>query len=75
VGELKKGKTAYKNDAGGNVHVAIGKVSFDNDKLLANAQAFIESLKRSKPQALKGSFIRSVHLSSSMGPAVQISLS
>lgn len=72
--QLKRGKLAYKNDAGGTVHVAIGKVSFDADKLTANAQAVLDSIKKAKPVTLKGTYIKAVYLASSMGPSIPVAL-
>ena len=72
IGELKKGKISFKNDSTSNVHLIVGKVSFDEAKLLENFTTFMDSLKKSKPQTLKGTFIKSLHLSSSMGPSVPV---
>lgn len=74
VGELKKGKVSYKNDATSNIHLTIGKVSFDEAKLLENFNTFLDSLKKSKPQSMKGTFIKSLFLSSSMGPSIKVSV-
>lgn len=72
VAELKKGKIVFKNDRGGNVHIAIGKVSFDSAKLLENLRAFLEVLKKSKPSSSKGVFIQSLTVASTMGPAIRV---
>ncbi len=74
IAELKQGKVSYKNDDTANIHLSIGKLSFTDEALLANFQAFIESLKKSKPQTMKGTFIKSLYLSSSMGPSVRVSI-
>lgn len=74
IGELKKGKVSYKNDATSNVHLTIGKVSFDEAKLLENFKAFLDSLKKAKPQSVKGTYIRSMFISSSMGPSIKVSI-
>jgi large subunit ribosomal protein L1 len=72
VGEFKAGKVEYRTDRHGNVHVPIGKVSFDLDALLANFQAVLDEIMRAKSAAAKGRYIRSVTASSTMGPSVRI---
>jgi large subunit ribosomal protein L1 len=72
IEDLKKGKVAYKNDATGNVHQAIGKASLDAQKLLENFNAFMASLKKNKPSSSKGTFIRTLTVSSSMGPGIKV---
>lgn len=74
VSELKKGRVSYKNDNQGNVHLTIGKVSFDDKVLLENFQAVFDSLKKSKPVGVKGAFIKTVTLTSSMGPGIKLAL-
>ena len=75
IEELKKGKISFKNDDTGNVHAVIGKVSFDNAKLTENYQALLETIKKSKPSASKGTFIKNISLATSMSPGVKVSLS
>lgn len=72
IEELKKGKTAFKNDDGAIIHIAIGKISFDEAKLKENYEAFMDVLKKSKPNSAKGTYIKSVFLTSSMGPSVKV---
>ncbi|MFA7245033.1 MAG: 50S ribosomal protein L1 [Candidatus Magasanikbacteria bacterium] len=72
IEEIKKGKAAFKNDDGSNVHQVIGKVSFDAKKLTENLVAFLEALKKAKPQSSKGSYIKGIFLTSSMGPSVKV---
>jgi len=72
IEELKKGKLAFKNDDGGNVHIAVGKVSFETAKTLANLQTVIEIIKKIKPPTSKGTYIKNATLTSTMGPAVKI---
>lgn len=72
IGELKKGKVTYKNDATSNVHLVIGKVSFEDKALLENFNIFFDSLKKIKPQSVKGTYIKSIYLSSSMGPSIKL---
>jgi len=74
VTNIKKGKVSYKNDDSGNVHVMIGKLSFDTNKLIENFQALIDSVTKTKPAATKGTFIKGVSIASSIGPGIKISL-
>lgn len=74
VTELKKGKVSFKNDDTANLHVAIGKVSFNSEQLADNFQALMETIKKSKPSAAKGTYIKSVTICSSMGPGIRVSL-
>ncbi len=69
---LKGGRISYRTDKTGNVHAAVGKVSFATDKLLENVRTFIMELSRNKPATAKGQFIRKVVLSSTMGVGVRI---
>ncbi|MFO7302334.1 MAG: 50S ribosomal protein L1 [Acidobacteriota bacterium] len=72
VQEIKAGKVEFRVDKGGVVHAPIGKISFEADRLVANARALVESVVRAKPAAAKGRYIRSVTLTSTMGPGVPI---
>ncbi|MGH7732338.1 MAG: 50S ribosomal protein L1 [Gemmatimonadales bacterium] len=72
VTEFKGGRVEYRTDKVGNVHVAVGKVSFDRAKLLENIHAVMDELARAKPAAAKGRYLRAVTLSSTMGPGVRI---
>ena len=74
VSDTKKGKVEYRTDSYGNVHTIIGKVSFDNDKLVENLDAFMNVIIKSKPQTVKGQFIKNVSVSSTMGPGIKIDL-
>jgi len=74
VTELKKGKLSFKNDDGANIHVAIGKVSFTEAQLLENYQAFMETLKKIKPNSTKGTYIKAIYLTSSMGPSIKVEI-
>lgn len=74
VGELKKGKVSYKNDITANIHLSIGKVSFEEPKLVENFKTFLDSLKKAKPPTVKGTYIRSLFVSSSMGPSIKVSI-
>ncbi len=72
VQEFKAGKVEYRTDRNGNVHVPIGKVSFDTDALLDNYQAVFDELMRAKPAAAKGRYIKAASAASTMGPGVKI---
>ena len=74
ISEVKAGKVEYRTDKAGNVHVAIGKASFDAEKLQQNFQALIDTLIRVKPAAAKGQYIRSITVASTMGPGVPVQL-
>ena len=71
ITDLKKGKTAFKNDDTANIHQIVGKVSFDNQKLQENIETFLETLKKIKPNSTKGTYIKTMYLTSSMGPSVK----
>lgn len=72
VREYAAGKVEFRNDDGGNVHAVIGKQSFDQAKLVENAQAFLSTLQRMKPSAAKGQYIRKITISGTMTPGVQV---
>jgi large subunit ribosomal protein L1 len=72
VREVKAGKIEFRVDKGGNVHAAIGKVSFSLEALQTNFSAFMDQIVRSKPAATKGVYVRTVAISSTMGPGVAI---
>lgn len=74
VSELKAGKMAFRSDDSGNVHALVGKVSFDTDKLAENIRTFVDEVKRAKPDDAKGTYIKSVSVSSSMGPGVPVTV-
>ncbi|MBI4135918.1 50S ribosomal protein L1 [Candidatus Uhrbacteria bacterium] len=74
IAELKKGKVTFKNDDTGNVHVAIGKISFEDNKLAENFKVFLDALRRAKPSSSKGIFIQSCTVTSTMGPAIKVSV-
>jgi len=71
---LKKGKLSFKNDNGANVHQVIGKLSFDAAKLKENYESFVDALTKAKPTGVKGKYIISVSICSTMGPGVKINL-
>jgi large subunit ribosomal protein L1 len=72
VREFKAGRVEYRTDKVGNIHVPLGKVSFDRAKLLENMRAVMDELIRAKPAAAKGRYVRSVTVSSTMGPGVKV---
>ena len=72
VSEIKAGKIEYRVDRTGNLHAPIGRVSFDDRKLAENLDAFMDSVLRARPAAAKGAYVRSVTLSSTMGPGVPL---
>lgn len=72
VKEYAAGKVEFRNDAGGNVHAVIGKLSFDAKKLEENAQAFIDTIVRMKPSAAKGVYVKKVAISGTMTPGVHV---
>lgn len=72
VQEIKAGKVEYRAEKSGIVHVAIGKVSFDTEKLVENFNAIHEALGKSKPASAKGTYFKSVAVSSTMGPGIKV---
>ena len=74
VEETKKGKVNYRTDSFGNVHGIVGKVSFDDDKLVENLKAFVEAIMKVKPSTVKGTYVKNISISSTMGPGVKLDL-
>lgn len=72
VEDVKKGRVEYRTDSYGNLHVIIGKVSFDAEKLLENLNAFVSLIIKTKPSVVKGKYILNVAVSSTMGPGIKI---
>lgn len=75
VQEIKAGKVEYRVDKAGNIHVPIGKVSFEDNQLVENFAAITETLVKAKPQASKGKYMRNAAISSTMGPGVRVDVS
>ena len=73
IGDMKTGKVTFKNDDNGNVHQAVGKISFGDEKLKENITVFVEALRKAKPGTSKGTFLKNVTLCSSMSPSIKIS--
>jgi large subunit ribosomal protein L1 len=72
IENIKKGQVEYKNDSYGNVHVSVGKLSFKEDKLLENLKAIVAEIVKNKPNGVKGAFVKSVSVSSTMSPGIKI---
>jgi len=72
IKEFAAGKIEFKNDAGGNVHAVVGKLSFDENKLVENIQAFVALIKKMKPVSSKGTYIKKLTISATMSPGIQI---
>jgi large subunit ribosomal protein L1 len=75
VKEIKSGKVEYKAEKAGIVHVPVGKVSFDADKIYENAKAVIDSIIKSKPSTSKGKYLKKLSISSTMGPGIRVDIS
>ena len=72
VEDVKKGRAEYRTDSFGNVAVVVGKVSFDEAKLVENIKAFVSLIVKTRPSSVKGEYIQNVSLSSTMGPGIKI---
>ncbi|MFK7989261.1 MAG: 50S ribosomal protein L1, partial [Sandaracinaceae bacterium] len=72
VGDVKAGKVEFRVEKAGIVHAPVGKASFDADKLFENASSLLGALLRAKPASAKGTYLRSITLSSTMGPGIRI---
>jgi large subunit ribosomal protein L1 len=74
VNDIKKGMVEYKTDTYGNVHTIIGKVSFDEKKLLENLEYVVNTVVKAKPSTIKGKYINNITLTSTMGPGIKLDL-
>jgi large subunit ribosomal protein L1 len=74
VKDFKAGKVEYRTDKGGNIHAGIGKMSFDENKLAENANVFLEAIRHAKPTGVKGNFVKSITLCSTMSPGVPVAV-
>lgn len=74
VEDVKKGRVEYRADSYGNVAVIIGKVSFDESKLLENMNAFVSLMLKSKPSTVKGAYVKNISISSTMGPGIKVNI-
>lgn len=75
VAEAKAGRVEYRVDSTGIVHLGMGKVSFGKDKLMENAQAVLANIRSNKPASVKGAYVKSIHISTTMGPSVNVETS
>ncbi len=75
VKEFAAGKVEFRNDAGGNVHAVVGKLSFDETKLTENIETFVTHIKKMKPSSTKGSYVKSISISATMSPGVAVDVS
>ncbi len=74
VAEFAAGKVEFKNDAGSNIHIVVGKQSFETKKLIGNIEAFVSHIKRIKPSAAKGTYIKKMCISATMSPSIVVSI-
>lgn len=74
IAEFKKGKIDFKNDDGGNIHLVLGKTSFDEKDLADNFAVALDAIKKAKPSSSKGTYIKNISVSSGMGPGIKIQL-
>jgi large subunit ribosomal protein L1 len=74
IEDVKKGKVEFRVDKQGGIHLAVGKISFSDDKLQDNASAVIEALNEAKPASVKGKFVRSLSISASMNPGLKLTI-
>lgn len=72
VEEIKAGKVEYRVDKAANLHVPVGKISFDNEKLVENINAIIDTIVKAKPQSSKGTYFRNISVTSTMGPGIKL---
>jgi len=74
VSEFAAGKVEFRNDAGGNVHVVVGKQSFEKEKLVDNIDAFVSHVKKIRPAAAKGTYIKKMSISATMSPGITVAI-
>lgn len=74
IGELKKGKIAFKNDDGANIHASVGKASFSEAQLKENINTFVDAVRKLKPNSSKGTYLKALYLTSTMGPSVKVDI-
>jgi large subunit ribosomal protein L1 len=72
VREYKAGKVEFRNDKGGNLHAVVGKLSFDSDKLVDNINTFLQFVQSLKPQAVRGTYVKSIAICATMTPSVRV---
>jgi large subunit ribosomal protein L1 len=74
VREFKAGKVEYRSDKTGQIHAGVGKMSFDDEKLVANISTFVETVRAAKPSGVKGNYINGVVVSATMSPGVPVAI-
>lgn len=74
VEDVKKGRVEFRTDSYGNIHTIVGKVSFDDKKLIENLETIVKVIVKSKPTAVKGTFVKNISISSTMGPGIKIDI-
>lgn len=74
IREQKAGKVEYRADKGGNVHAGVGKLSFDEDKLVANITTFVDQVRAVKPSGVKGNYVKSITVSATMSPGIPVTV-
>ena len=74
INDIKAGKVEYRLDKTNIIHVPVGKASFEEDKLADNFQTLIDAIMKAKPSAVKGAYLKSVTLTSTMGPGVKLNV-
>ncbi len=74
IGEAKRGKIDFRMDKASCIYVGIGKISFSKEKLIENAKAFVDALSTAKPASVKGEFVKSIYLSTTISPSVRLSI-
>ncbi|MCH7556429.1 MAG: 50S ribosomal protein L1 [Planctomycetes bacterium] len=74
VAEFAAGKVEFRNDAGGNIHAVVGKQSFETEKLVGNIDAFVSHIKKIKPAASKGTYIKKMSISATMSPGIIVDI-
>ena len=75
VEEYKAGKVEFRNDKGGNIHAVVGKLSFEPRQLEENIRTFVDTIFSMKPAAVKGTYVRGIHISATMSPSVKLNVS
>jgi len=74
VREFKAGKVEYRADKGGNVHGGVGKMSFDDDRLVSNITTFVDQIRAVKPAGVKGNYVKSITVKGTMTPGITVTM-